>query len=129
MMSRCCIALSLLCLSVVSAWAGEGDPKAGAAVFKKCGACHTATEAANRVGPSLMGVLGRPVATFPGFSYSTAMKAFGADGKVWDEALLRQYLPSPRFLVKGTNMAFPGLKSDVDIDNVIAYLKNPAAAQ
>ena len=129
MMSHCCIALSLLCLSAVSALAGEGDAKAGAVVFKKCGACHTATEAANRVGPSLMGVVGRPVATFPGFSYSTAMKAFGADGKVWDEALLRRYLPSPQFLVKGTRMAFIGLKSDTDLDNVIAYLKNPAAAQ
>lgn len=129
MISHCCMTLAALLLSVATVAAGEGDPKAGAAVFKKCAACHTATEPANRVGPSLMGVVGRPVASFPGFSYSTAMKAFSQGDKVWDEALLRQYLPSPQFLVKGTRMAFAGLKNDADIDNVIAYLKNPGAAQ
>lgn len=128
MMSHCCRVLVALCFSVVSAMAGEGDPKAGAAVFKKCAACHTATEPANRVGPSLMGVVGRPVASLPSFSYSSAMKAFSQGGKVWDEALLHQFLPSPQFLVKGTRMAFAGLKNDADIDNLISYLKNPAAA-
>ena len=106
----------------------DGDAVAGAAVFKKCAVCHTATEHENHVGPSLMGVIGRPVATVPDYNYSPAMKAFGADGKVWDEALLRKYLPSPQFLVKGTKMTFPGLKSDKDLDNLIAYLKSPAAA-
>jgi cytochrome c len=116
----------LLSATVASA---DGDPKLGAVVFKKCAACHTATEPANKVGPSLMGVVGRPVASINGYSYSAAMKAFGADGKVWDEALLRKYLPSPQFLVKGTRMSFAGLKSDSDLDNLLAYLKNPAAAQ
>ncbi|MBB4566039.1 c-type cytochrome [Rhizobium leucaenae] len=106
----------------------DGDAVAGAAVFKKCAVCHTATEHENHVGPSLMGVIGRPVATVPDYNYSPAMKAFGADGKVWDEALLRKYLPSPQFLVKGTKMTFPGLKSDKDLENLIAYLKSPAAA-
>jgi cytochrome c len=76
-----------------------------------------------------MGIVGRAVASKPDYAYSPAMRAFGADGKVWDEALLRKYLPAPQFLVKGTRMAFPGLKSDKDLDNLIAYLKNPAAAQ
>jgi cytochrome c len=115
-------------LSATSAFA-DGDAKLGAIVFKKCAACHTATEAANKVGPSLMGVIGRPVAAVAGYSYSAAMKAFGADGKVWDEALLRKYLPSPQFLVKGTRMSFAGLKSDSDLDNLLAYLKDPASTQ
>lgn len=129
MMRHCLVALPLLLLSTIAALAGDGDAKAGANVFKKCAACHTATEPANRVGPSLMGVVGRPVASVADYSYSPAMKAFAQGGKVWDEALLRQYLPSPQFLVKGTRMAFPGLKSETDLDNLIAYLKNPAAAQ
>ena len=115
-------------LSAASASA-DGDPKLGAVVFKKCAACHTATEPVNKVGPSLMGVVGRPVASVPGYSYSAAMTAFGADGKVWDEALLRSYLPSPQFLVKGTRMSFAGLKSGGDLDNLLSYLENPAAAQ
>ncbi|PZM13849.1 c-type cytochrome [Rhizobium tubonense] len=121
-------AVALLALSAAAAFA-DGDAVAGAQVFKKCGACHTATEPVNKVGPSLMGVVGRPVASVASYSYSPAMKAFSQGGKVWDEALLRKYLPSPQFIVKGTRMTFPGLKSDKDLDNVIAYLKNPGAAQ
>lgn len=107
----------------------DGDAKAGAQVFKKCQSCHTATEPSNRVGPSLMGVVGRPVASAAGYSYSPAMKSFADDGKVWDAALLRQFLSNPQFLVKGTRMTFPGLKSDKDLDDIISYLKNPTAAQ
>lgn len=120
---------AVIALASASSALADGDAIAGAAVFKRCGACHTATAPENRIGPSLMGVVGRPVASVPDYSYSPAMRAFGADGKVWDEALLRKYLPAPQFLVKGTRMAFPGLKSDKDLDNLIAYLKNPAAAQ
>lgn len=119
-----CLAAAAVFLLPAAAYA-EGDAIAGAAVFKKCAACHTATEPVNKVGPSLMGVVGRPVATAPGYSYSPAMKTFGSDGKVWDEALLRRYLPSPQFIVKGTRMTFPGLKNDSDLTNLIAYLKNP----
>ena len=54
--------------------------------------------------------------------------AFGA-GKTWDEALLAAYLPAPRSLVKGTTMAFAGLKNPEDVDNIIAYLRDPAAAK
>ncbi len=117
-----------LALPASSAFA-DGDAKLGATVFKKCAACHTATEAKNKVGPSLMGVVGRPVASIQGFKYSAAMKAFGADGKVWDEATLTTYLAKPRDIVKGTNMGFAGLKKPDEIANIIAYLKDPAAAK
>jgi cytochrome c len=128
--------MKLQCLAMVAAFLvpsgaalADGDAVAGAAVFKKCASCHTATEPENKVGPSLMGVVGRPVASVASYSYSPAMKAFAEGGKIWDEALLRQYLPSPQFLVKGTRMTFPGLKKQDDLDNLIAYLKNPAAVQ
>ncbi len=128
-MKLLCLASASIVLVSASAALADGDPVAGAVVFRKCGACHTATAPDNRVGPSLMGVVGRPVASKPDYAYSPAMKAFGADGKVWDETLLRKYLPAPQFLVKGIRMTFPGLKSDKDLDNLIAYLKNPAAAR
>ena len=107
----------------------DGDAKAGAVVFKKCMACHTATEAKNKVGPSLMGLIGRPVASVPDFKYSDAMKALGADGKKWDEALLATYLPDPKKLVPKTKMAFPGLKKPQDVLDVIAYLKQFSTPQ
>ncbi len=128
-MKLLCLASASIVLVSASAALADGDPVAGAVVFRKCGACHTATAPDNRVGPSLMGIVGRPVASKPDYAYSPAMKAFGADGKVWDETLLRKYLPAPQFLVKGIRMTFPGLKSDKDLDNLIAYLKNPAAGR
>ncbi len=103
----------------------DGDAAAGKTVFGKCAACHTATEAKNKVGPSLMGVVGRPVATVEGYKYSEAMTSFGAGGKVWDEATLSQYLLSPKGVVPKTKMTFAGLKTPEDVANVIAYLKAP----
>ncbi len=128
-MKLLCLMSMAIVLASTSSVLADGDVVAGAVVFKRCAACHTATGPDNRVGPSLMGVVGRAVASKPDYAYSPAMRAFGADGKVWDEALLRKYLPAPQFLVKGTRMTFPGLKSDKDLDNLIAYLKNPAAGQ
>lgn len=126
-MKHCRILLSaaLVCLTGSAAYAA--DAKHGAVVFKKCMACHTATAPTNRVGPSLQNLIGRPVATAENFKYSQPMKDFGA-GKVWDEATLTTYLAAPRQVVKGTYMAFPGLKTPEDIADVIAYLKDPAAA-
>lgn len=103
----------------------DDDAAAGAQVFKKnCMVCHNATEAKNKVGPTLQGVVGRPVATVADFKYSDAMKKFG-EGKTWTEDELKAYLPNPRELVPGTKMAFAGLKSPEDIANLVAYLKNP----
>ncbi|MGO4622710.1 cytochrome c family protein [Ensifer sp. 2YAB10] len=128
-MSRLFFRLLLcLCLGAPAAHAG-GDATAGAAVFRKCAACHTASEPVNRVGPSLMGVVGRPVASIPDYSYSAAMKAFGAEGHVWDEATLSEYLLSPKAMVGATKMTFPGLKKPQDIADVIAYLKAPPAGK
>lgn len=128
MKSQCLVAMAAVLLSATAVVA-DGDAKLGASVFKKCAACHTATEPVNKVGPSLMGIVGRPVASEAGYHYSPAMAAFAEGGKVWDEALLTQYLPSPQTLVKGTRMSFAGLKKPQDIADLIVYLKNPAAAQ
>lgn len=101
--------------------APTSDPEAGATVFKKCMACHkVGPDAKSGVGPSLNGVVGRLAGTYPDYSYSTAMKN---SGLIWDELTLRTYLHAPRKLVPGTKMAFPGIKKDQEIADVIAYLK------
>lgn len=99
------------------------DAAAGEKVFAKCKVCHTADQDKNKVGPSLNGVIGRTAGTHPGFSYSQAMVAAGKSGVKWDEPTLTTYLHDPKAMVKGTKMAFVGLKQDEDIANVIAYLK------
>ncbi|MBX5172317.1 cytochrome c family protein [Rhizobium sp. NZLR1b] len=105
------------------AGAQEGDATAGATVFKKCATCHIAESDTNKVGPSLNKLFGRKAGTHPDFAYSAGMKAAGEGGLVWDETVLRDYLHNPRAKVKGTKMAFVGLKDDQEITDLIAYLK------
>lgn len=103
----------------------EGDAAAGAKVFNRCKACHSADKPQNKVGPHLVGIVGRPVASLADFAkYSDAMKAKGAEGAVWDEATLASYLADPKGFTPGNNMAFSGLKKPEDVTNVIAYLKS-----
>lgn len=119
---RIMLAATAVFAAVPSANALEGDAEAGAQVFKKCAVCHNIESADKKVGPSLQGVIGRQPGTAAGFNYSKAMIAFG-QGKIWNEDLLKTYLANPREVVKGTRMAFPGLKKNEDIANVIAYVK------
>lgn len=101
------------------------DAGAGETVFKKCAACHTVDNGgANKVGPNLWNIVNRPVASHEGFSYSGAMKEFSEGGSVvWDYEHLNGFLLSPKGYVKGTAMAFAGLKKDDERANVIAYLR------
>ncbi|WP_026060270.1 c-type cytochrome [Pseudaminobacter salicylatoxidans] len=113
------IAALLLASSSVSA----ADVAAGEKAFGRCKACHAVGEgASNRVGPHLNELIGREAGTVDGYSYSAAMTQAGEGGLVWDEASLKGFLANPKGLVKGTKMAFAGLKKDQDLENVIAYL-------
>ncbi|NIA67230.1 cytochrome c family protein [Pelagibius litoralis] len=100
----------------------EGDAAAGEKVYRKCKACHAVEEGKNKVGPSLYNIVDRAVATVEKYKYSKAMVAFGEGGAVWDAETLDAYLEAPRKAVKGTKMAFAGLKKPDDRANVIAYL-------
>jgi len=107
----------------------DGDAAKGAKVFKKCAACHTATEAKNKVGPHLVGIVDRPMASVEDYKYSKAMTEHAAEVPTWTVEALDAYLRNPKGVVKGTKMAFAGLKKDDDVENVIAYLMDPAAAE
>ena len=96
------------------------DIKAGEKVFKKCKACHYSDREKNKTGPHLVNLTGRTAGSLEDYKkYSKAMKASGI---VWEEETLTQYLRAPKKYIKGTKMAFVGLKKDADIENVIAYL-------
>ena len=119
-----------LALALIGTASAAGNPEAGKAVFKKCVACHQIGEGAkNRVGPHLTDILGRTAATVDGFRYSKGMQKAGADGLVWTAETLDSYLEAPRKMIKGTRMAFAGLKKTEDRADVIAYMAAAGAAQ
>jgi cytochrome c len=98
-----------------------GDIAAGEKVFRKCSACHVVAKEQHRTGPHLVGLFGRAAATADGYKkYSKALKASGI---IWDKTSLNDYLEAPKKYVKGTRMAFAGLKKQADRDNVITYLQ------
>lgn len=99
-----------------------GDAANGEKVFRKCKACHAVEEGKNKVGPSLYNIVDNAVGQVDGFKYSKAMAAYGEGGAVWDAATLDAYLEAPRKAVKGTKMAFAGLRKAEDRADVIAYL-------
>jgi len=103
----------------------DGDAVAGKKVFNKCMACHDATAGKDKVGPTLVGVAGRKAGTLESYQskYSANMKEAGAGGLAWDDANLTAYLHNPKAVIPKGKMAFPGLKDDADVANVIAYLK------
>ena len=101
----------------------EGDVAKGEQVFKKCMACHTVNDKTNKVGPHLVGIVGRPVASVEGYNYSESMKAHAATSAVWDEAALQAYLENPKAIVAKSKMAFAGLKKEDERADLIAFLK------
>lgn len=96
------------------------DVEAGAKVFKKCQACHNANEEKNGIGPHLVGLLGREIASVGSFTkYSDALQ--GLDG-AWDWAALDGFLTDPKGYAPGTSMGFRGLPKPEDRAAVMTWL-------
>jgi cytochrome c len=95
---------------------------AGTADAKVCETCHNFGKGqGSKVGPDLYGVVGRPVASMPGFNYSAALKAKGG---TWTFDALNTWLTNPRADVPGTLMTFAGLPSEKQRADVIDYLNS-----
>lgn len=95
------------------------DVAKGEKLFGKCKACHKLEDGANATGPYLFGVVGRPVDTANGYSYSGA---FEAVADVWSPENLNHFLENPKGFAPGTKMSFAGLKKIEERADLVAYL-------
>jgi len=101
----------------------KADPRVdrGAGIFLKCVNCHTLTKGGKTIyGPNLYGIIGRPIASVPGFNYSPALSA---ETGVWTAKKLGRFLARPQMAVKGTHMSFEGLLNPHDREDLIAWLE------
>lgn len=120
---RLMLATAALLAFASSAHAG-GDPAKGEQAFRVCMACHAVGPGAKtKVGPELNGVVGRKWGSAEGYSYSTDLADGKAQGKVWDEAALDDYLTNPKHLAPHGKMGFTGFPQQEKRADVIAYLK------
>ena len=104
----------------IAALIAMGDIAIGEKVFKKCAACHSIVKGGkNNIGPALYNVVGREVGAIGDYKYSKALAAYG---KAWTFEELNGYLLKPAKWIKGTKMAFAGLRKEKDRASVILYL-------
>jgi len=102
----------------------------GAELYGACKGCHEVGDGArNRVGPHLNDIHGRTAGSIAGFRYSTALKARGEAGLVWDDESLDHYLAKPRTFIPGNRMSFRGMEDAADRRALIAWLTDPHAAE
>ena len=103
-----------------------GDVAHGEKVFKKCSACHMiASGGKNMIGPNLWSVIGRTAGSVSDYKYSKAMVAYG---KEWTFEEMNSYLIKPQAYVKGTKMAFAGLRKEKDRASVILFMNSKSSS-
>ena len=97
-----------------------GTIEHGEKVFKRCSACHMiAAGGKNMIGPNLWSILGKKTGVAPGYKYSKALAAYGKD---WTFEEMNGFLIKPSAHIKGTKMAFAGLKKEKDRASVILFM-------
>ena len=117
------VTFSMVMFLIALSSASAADLKKGKKVFNKCKACHTLVENKHRIGPSLHGIYGRKAGVASKYKFSRAMKKAGDGGLIWDDKSLAKYLTKPRSFIKGTKMAFAGIKKPEDMENLLAFLR------
>ena len=104
----------------IAALMAMGDVVSGEKVFKKCAACHSIVkDGKNKIGPALYNVVGRKVGGVSDYKYSKALANYE---KSWTFEELNGFLLKPAKWIKGTKMAYAGLRKEKDRASVIKYL-------
>ena len=120
--------LALLPVAAAGAPAALRAPpslSAGERAYQKCYACHSTEPGENELaGPSLHGIVGRPIAAEPGFEYSAALRRFAQANPAWTKDLIDRFAADPEALVPSTSMAFHGMADAAEREALLEYLES-----
>lgn len=102
------------------------DPHPGARVFRACKACHGLTAAdTNRAGPTLHGIMGRRIASAPGYIYSEALRRLDL---AWSpDTIARLFEVGPNAFLPGTKMPEQTITNADDRRALVEWLAEKTA--
>jgi len=125
-MKKVVIGILAMAMSIIAVGCAQipnyptGEVAAGAELFKKCKACHSANPSRGTFGPPLVGVYMRQAGTVVGFDYSEELRNAMFN---WDDAHLREWVAHNKMVIKGTRMRHVSITDPVEQDFLISYLK------
>lgn len=101
------------------------DTHPGAGVFRACKACHSLAPGDSiRAGPTLHGIMGRRVASAPGYVYSEALKRLDI---IWSpETVARLFEVGPNAYLPGTKMPEQTISNPEDRKALVEWLLEKA---
>ena len=110
----------------VSLWSPAWGADCNRQAFASCQACHAlTTDAGQKPGPQLVGVVGRPVAGDPAFDYSPQLQAARANGDRWTKERLDTFLSDPQAMYPGTWMGSPPVRDAKQRADLLCVLDRP----
>ena len=99
----------------------------GASVAQRCASCHRMEpEGRSRWGPSLLGVMGRPMGAEPSYRYGSYLRTQGTSGAVWSEDALRLWLQDSKAMARASDARtkMPAQRlTDAEIDDLLVFLR------
>lgn len=97
----------------------------GEALYVLCTGCHgmSGRRESHHLGPSLVDIVDRPIASARGFEYSHALRNLAGGDATWTHDQLDAFLKAPKHMAPGTKMEFAGLLQADDRAALIGYLE------
>lgn len=101
---------------------------AGEKAFQKCYSCHALDDGGSGAqGPSLKGIVGRPVAAAADYDYSAAMRGHAKRQPRWTRAALDAFIANPHKVVPDNEMGFFGIRDPAERKALVDYLAQAGA--
>lgn len=117
-MRRSIFTIAMLAAPLIATPAlAQTDAATGQKLYtQKCAICHAPNQ--NKIGPLHKGIVGKKIASVPGYAYSAALKKLQG---TWTPAALDKWLANPQAVAKGSKMVLQVADAN-QRKAIIAYL-------